>query len=271
MKTPRIGVYQPWSGNIDEGWTRWILEQFHFPFTVLHNPDIRDGHLRDRLRLHRDRGKAARQIMDGARRARCRGSTPGGIGENGAQALRDFVTAGGTLVTLGNAALFAIEQFNLPVTNVVAGLRQDQFFCSGSLLRAEIKEPNHPVVAGLPPGPARDVRTQSGVRDQARISRQSAGQLPQGPQSAGERLPAGRSPHRRQGRGARRQLRHGPHHHAGLPAAVARAVARHLQIPVQRALLQPVDGARSGSGRAAADAAAAAIRSRPPGGAKPRR
>jgi len=36
------------------------------------------------------------------------------------------------------------------VTNVVAGLAQNQFFCSGSLLRVEIKEPAHPVVAGLP-------------------------------------------------------------------------------------------------------------------------
>jgi hypothetical protein len=54
------------------------------------------------------------------------------------------------VVALGNASLFAIEQFDLPVTNVLAGLRQDQFFCSGALLRAEIKEPNHPVTAGLP-------------------------------------------------------------------------------------------------------------------------
>ncbi len=44
------------------------------------------------------------------------GQYAGGIGDEGAQALRDFVTAGGTLVTLGNAASFAIDQFNLPVT-----------------------------------------------------------------------------------------------------------------------------------------------------------
>jgi hypothetical protein len=53
-------------------------------------------------------------------------------------------------VVFGNATQFAIEQFSLPVTNVVAGLRQEQFFCSGALLRAEIKEVNHPVTAGLP-------------------------------------------------------------------------------------------------------------------------
>jgi hypothetical protein len=154
VKQPRIGIFQPWSGNIDEGWTRWILEQFHFPFTVMHNSDVRDGHLRDQYDTILIAEMATRQIMEGARPGSVPGQYAGGIGEEGAQALRDFVTAGGTLVTLGNAASFAIEQFNLPVTNALAELRQDQFFCSGSLLRVEIPDPKHPLVAGLPLMPA---------------------------------------------------------------------------------------------------------------------
>jgi hypothetical protein len=154
VKPPRIGLYQPWGGNIDEGWTRWILEQFHFSFTTLHNADIRNGHLRANYDSIVLAEQAARQILDGMAPGSVPGQYAGGIGETGAQALREFVAEGGTLVTLGNASLFAIDEFNLPVANVVAGLRQDQFFCSGSLLRAEIKEPNHPVVAGLPPSPA---------------------------------------------------------------------------------------------------------------------
>jgi hypothetical protein len=154
VKKPRIGVYQPWGGNIDEGWTRWILEQFHFPFTVLHNSDVRDGHLRDRYDAIVIAEMATRQIMDGMRPGTVPGQYAGGIGEEGAQALRDFVTAGGTLVTLGNAASFAIDQFNLPVSNALAGLRPDQFFCSGSLLRVQIPDSRHPLVAGLPHTPA---------------------------------------------------------------------------------------------------------------------
>jgi hypothetical protein len=154
VKKPRIGIYEPWNGNIDAGWTRWILEQFHFPFTVLHNPDVLGGHLRDRFDTIVFAEMATRQIMDGMRAGTVPGQYAGGIGEPGAEELRAFVTAGGTLVALGNAAAFAIEQFNLPVTNVLAGLGQTQFFCSGALLRVEIKEPNHPVVAGLPAAPA---------------------------------------------------------------------------------------------------------------------
>ena len=154
VKKPRIGIYEPWNGNIDAGWTRWILEQFHFSFTVLHNPDVLSGHLRDRFDTIVIAEMATRQIMDGMRAGTVPGQYAGGIGEPGAEELRAFVTAGGTLVALGNAAAFAIEQFNLPVTNVLAGLGQTQFFCSGALLRVEIKEPNHPVVAGLPAAPA---------------------------------------------------------------------------------------------------------------------
>jgi len=154
VKKPRIGVYQPWGGNIDEGWTRWILEQFYFPFSMLHNAEVRDGHLREQFDTIVFAEMSARQIMDGARQGTVPGQYAGGIGEEGAQVLRDFVDAGGTLVTMGNAATFAIEQFNLPVENALAGLRQDQFFCSGSLLRVEIPDPKHPLVAGLPAMPA---------------------------------------------------------------------------------------------------------------------
>lgn len=137
-------------GNIDEGWTRWVLEQFRFPFTALHNADIQDGHLRDHYDSIVIPEMNARQIMDGMTAGSVPGQYAGGIGDNGADALREFVGKGGTLVVFGNAAQFAIDQFSLPVTNVVANLRQEQFFCSGALLRTELKEANHPVVAGLP-------------------------------------------------------------------------------------------------------------------------
>ncbi len=81
-------------------------------------------------------------------------------------------------MAFGNAAQFAMDEFNLAVTNVVAGLRQDQFFCSGSLLRTEIKEPKHPRGGGFAATAAGDVRTQSGVRHQAGVSRQGARRYP---------------------------------------------------------------------------------------------
>jgi hypothetical protein len=154
VKKPRIAIYEPWGGNIDQGWTRWILEQFRFPHTRLHNAEIQAGHLRDQFDTIILAEMGARQIMEGMASGSVPGQYAGGIGDAGADALREFVTNGGTLVTLGNAALFAVEQFSLALTNVVAGLRSDQFFCSGALLRTELRDANHPVVSGLASAPA---------------------------------------------------------------------------------------------------------------------
>ena len=38
---PRIGLYRSYRANMDEGWTRWILEQYEFPYTSLSNAEVR--------------------------------------------------------------------------------------------------------------------------------------------------------------------------------------------------------------------------------------
>ena len=49
VRAPRIGMYQPCGGgNMDEGWTRWVLEQYGFQSTTLHNADVRAGALKDK-------------------------------------------------------------------------------------------------------------------------------------------------------------------------------------------------------------------------------
>ncbi|MBL8232670.1 MAG: hypothetical protein JNL98_29500, partial [Bryobacterales bacterium] len=49
VKAPRTALYQPWLANMDEGWTRWLLEQYEFPYTTIRNKDIQSGGLRDRF------------------------------------------------------------------------------------------------------------------------------------------------------------------------------------------------------------------------------
>ena len=72
----------------------------------------------------------------------------GGIGEEGVKQLRKFVQEGGTLVLLNRASEFAIEQFKLPVRNVVAGLPRSEFYVPGSILRIEL-DTTHPLAAGM--------------------------------------------------------------------------------------------------------------------------
>jgi hypothetical protein len=154
IKAPRIGLYVPWVSNIDAGWTQWVLETHGFDLRELHNSDVQAGHLNERYDVVVLAEMSAQTIMDGHKTGTIPGEFVGGIGEKGLANLREFVQSGGTLVTLGNSADFAIEKFNLPVKNVLKGLKNEEFFCSGSILRAEVKDANHPLTAGLPAEPA---------------------------------------------------------------------------------------------------------------------
>ena len=62
--------------------------------------------------------------------------------------LEQFIRAGGTLVCLNNASNFAIQQFKLPVRNVVAGLRPEEFFLHGTIVEVTT-DPSEPVMAGM--------------------------------------------------------------------------------------------------------------------------
>jgi hypothetical protein len=169
-KKPRVGLYRSWTGNIDEGWTRWILENYGFAPVTLRNGDIQAGHLRERLDAIVIPDAGPKQILDGFAPGTISGEYAGGIGDTGVEALRAFVRGGGTLIAFNNASLMAIASLGLPVTNVLEGLNNDQFYCSGSLLRVELRDMHHPAVWGMPRepivmferGPAFD--TKSGFR-----------------------------------------------------------------------------------------------------------
>jgi len=156
LRAPRIGLYQPWTGNMDEGWTRWLLEQYGFPYTTLHNEEIRSlrgsdqaGKLGEKFDAIIFTSQTKRSILEGHRGEWVRPEHRGGIGEEGSRAIAEFVRGGGTLVTLDEAADFAIDALGLPVRNVLRGVTPDKFYCPGSIL--EILVDNHnPLAYGMP-------------------------------------------------------------------------------------------------------------------------
>ena len=152
-RRPRVGLYRAWVPLIDEGWTRWILENYGFAPVSLRNGDIQAGHLNERLDAIVIPDTSSRVILEGFAPGSISGEYVGGLGETGVEALRDFVRRGGTLIAFNNASVMAIEALGLPVTNVLADLKNDQFFCSGSLLRVELRDSNHPGLLGMPREP----------------------------------------------------------------------------------------------------------------------
>ena len=148
LKAPRVAMYQPWSGNMDEGWTRWVIEQYEFPLTSLRNADIKAGKLRDRFDVIVFADQQPMSIVRGNESASTRPEYKGGIGDEGVEALKDFLAKGGTIVALGNACDFAIDRFSLPVKNLKTGLTRDQHFAPGTIMRVQVDTAN-PLGAGL--------------------------------------------------------------------------------------------------------------------------
>jgi hypothetical protein len=147
-------------GNMDEGWTRWLLEQFEFPYKTLTDDDINDT-IKERLDvviLPDDptpfiTGEGFEDWWKAHRPDRPIPVYPpeyrSGIGEKGVEALKKFVEGGGTLITFNRSCDFAINEFGLNVKNVLADQPTTKFFCPGSTLRAFV-DFNHPLGYGMP-------------------------------------------------------------------------------------------------------------------------
>jgi hypothetical protein len=149
LRAPRVGVYKSYLASMDEGWTRFVLEQFHIPFTSLDNAAVRAGNLQARF----DTVILPSQDVDAIVNGHAPGTMPpeyvGGIGLDGVSALRAFVEGGGTLIALDAASTLPIRYFNIPVRDALEGVRNTEFYCPGSLLRLKI-DTSQPLMAGMP-------------------------------------------------------------------------------------------------------------------------
>ena len=173
IRKPRIAMYQRYGGgNMDEGWTRLLFEQFNVPFKSVQDAEIKAGGLEskyDVIVLPADSiaamtgergggpagaaGPGGEQGRGGGGRGGGPDNTPpeyrSGFGADGVTSLQSFVQKGGTLVTFAQSGDLPIQRFGLPVRNIVAGLAPKEFWCPGSTLRVRF-DSRHPVAYGMP-------------------------------------------------------------------------------------------------------------------------
>jgi murein tripeptide amidase MpaA len=154
----RIAIYQSYVPAIDEGWTRFVIEQQWGKavqdkskpiYTSVLDREARAGNLHAKYDTIIIPDQSPEAILSGHKRGSMPEEYTGGLGAEGVKALREFAEQGGTLIFLNRASAFAIEQFNLPVRNVVAGLKRTEFYVPGSILRIEL-DTSHPIAAGMP-------------------------------------------------------------------------------------------------------------------------
>jgi hypothetical protein len=175
LKPVRVALWDRYGGSMPSGWTRWLLEQFEFPFQVVFAPELDKGGLRDKFDVLilvdgaiPGRGLAA--IRPGAFGG---DQPPVGTSEQNVPEeyrdrrgsittattvpqLRQFLECGGTILTIGSSTGLG-QQLGLPVANHLVAkdeegkerpLARDKFYVPGSVLRVSVN-PAHPLAWGL--------------------------------------------------------------------------------------------------------------------------
>lgn len=148
IKRPRIGLYRSHQPVMDEGWTRWMLDQFSWAYTRASNADILAGSLKQKYDVLVFPDQTAASIRDGYAAAAMPPEFTGGLGDKGAAALKEFAAAGGTLVFLNHSADYATESLGVRAKSVTRGLSPSDFYCPGSLLSTNL-DTAHPLAKGL--------------------------------------------------------------------------------------------------------------------------
>ncbi|HJR57743.1 MAG TPA: M14 metallopeptidase family protein [Vicinamibacterales bacterium] len=174
-RVTRIGLWDQYGGSMPSGWTRWILEQFEFPFARVFAQELDAGKLNAKFdSLIFVDGAIPAPVDPGSGPGSGRGGRGGRGGaplnpddvpaeyrahlgritaERTIPRLREFVEAGGTLIAIGSSAENIVRHLKLPLENHLVEdgrpLPRAKYFVPGSVLNARIHV-FHPAAAGMP-------------------------------------------------------------------------------------------------------------------------
>jgi hypothetical protein len=161
VKPLKIAMYQRyWEGNRDEGWTRWLLEQFDFEYTTVMDEQVKAGlDDYDVLILPSDStalitGEKIEEYYEKEYKGAF--TVPvlpdkykSGIGEEGVKKINEFIENGGVVLALDDSCEFAIEKLGIPAKNPLKDMDHKKFHCPGSTIWVNIDN-KHPLGYGMP-------------------------------------------------------------------------------------------------------------------------
>ncbi|HEX4749142.1 MAG TPA: hypothetical protein VH302_06325, partial [Bryobacteraceae bacterium] len=169
---PRIALYKSWMASMDEGWTRWLFDFFGFEYKGVSNADIQAGNLKSKYDVIIFPDQQTNQIVNGYRKGAMPEEYAGGLGQNGIAAVKEFASAGGTVLCFNHAAAFCAQDLGVDAKNVISGRVANandefgagpggggrdnagagsagEFYSPGSLLNVKLDLSN-PLTRGLP-------------------------------------------------------------------------------------------------------------------------
>lgn len=150
----RLALWDRFGGSMPSGWTRWLLEQFEFPFEVIFAPEVDAGKLRGKYDAMIFVAGAIPAVGSRAQAINRPKNLPPEFepqlgrltAEKSVPALKEFLNAGGTIVTIGSSTALAY-QLGLPLKNALSEVTADgkeralpdtKFYVPGSIVEAKI-------------------------------------------------------------------------------------------------------------------------------------
>ncbi|MDP3073001.1 MAG: M14 family metallopeptidase [Opitutaceae bacterium] len=161
---PRVALWDRYGGSMPSGWTRWLLEQFEFPFEVIYAPQIDAGKLREKYDVivfvsaaipaagTRPPPSLRPRNLPPEYEAHVGRITP----DKSVPALKEFLQAGGSIVAIGSSTNLAY-QLGLPIQSALTeraadgklrNLPDEKFYIPGSVLSARF-DPTDPLAWGM--------------------------------------------------------------------------------------------------------------------------
>jgi hypothetical protein len=168
VRIPRIALIETWFDDMDAGWTRYLLDSYHVPFTVLRPGDVKTTDLKSAFDVLLFPGNDKNVLLEGKYKGEngavvfsemppeyTKGMTTEGLNK-----ILSFLNEGGHIVSWGeSASLFTgaltikkgeavQEEFQLPFSNVGEILVKGGLYAPGDLVRIELTG-GHPLTYGM--------------------------------------------------------------------------------------------------------------------------
>ena len=167
IRPVRIGLWDRYGGSMPSGWTRWLLEQFEFPFEVVYPPSLNDGDLASKYDvLVFVTGAIPGDGDDDDRFARFRLPPPdpetvpaeyrswlGRVSvDTTVPHLVEFLEQGGTLIAIGTSTIMG-QHAGVPITNHLVDdegkpLAREKYYVPGSVLQVRVDN-SRPLAYGV--------------------------------------------------------------------------------------------------------------------------
>src|SRR4029453_15493525 len=109
----RVGIYKSSTPNMDEGWTRFIFDTFNVPYQSIRDSELKQGSLQSKYDVMIV--PSQRLLVQENPQSTGSEENAAGLTDTSVNALKEFVSAGGTLICFDAACDMTTKHLQSPL------------------------------------------------------------------------------------------------------------------------------------------------------------